>query len=313
MGFPNEAFPPPDLCSPKRGAPDRGRFITGAARACRSAFARLRMPLLYVVCCMPSPFCCAAARVCGTKRRFRRLPRLSGIPQSCFACACACPPGAARAFSGPKRGGYGTSPFRRTGGGGAHSRRDGPLCVRFDLCRRHLRVCAYWEHNADSRCCLRGMLFRRAGVEKMRTSGAALRENRKKDCPLVPGGFCRPPQRRFFARFGRLRLLAGKHVCVPTALSAADAESRQKSFSARAGAAAGRLRAVDRGLRNSSAGGGHGMRRVMKKYGLSSRAVRFFPIVRRAVPLGLHNITNEMKNRTILRLPFDRLGGGLRV
>ncbi len=87
----------------------------------------------------------------------------------------------------------------------------------------------------------------------------------------------------------------------------------KKRFSARAGAAAGRLRAVDRGLRNSSVGGGHGMRRVMKKYGLSSRAVRFFPIVRRAVSPGLHNITNEMKNRTILRLPFDRLGGGLRV
>lgn len=29
--------------------------------------------------------------------------------------------------------------------------------------------------------------------------------------------FCRRPQRRFCARFGRLRLLAGKHVCVPTA------------------------------------------------------------------------------------------------
>ncbi|MBS5480161.1 MAG: hypothetical protein KHX46_03365, partial [Clostridiales bacterium] len=66
------------------------------------------------------------------------------------------------------------------------------------------------------------------GRGKMCSSGAALRENRKKDCPLVPGGFCRRPQRRFCARFGRLRLLAGKHVCVPTALSAADAESRQK-------------------------------------------------------------------------------------
>lgn len=66
----------------------------------------------------------------------------------------------------------------------------------------------------------------------------------KKDSLLVPGGgFCRRPQRRFCARFGRLRLLAGKHVCVPKALSAADAESRQKEIfrpcGGRCGTAAG--------------------------------------------------------------------------
>lgn len=215
---------------------------------------------------MPSPLCRTAARACGTKRRFCRLPRLSGIPQSRFAGAYACPPCVARAFSGPKRDG---------------------------------------EHRESGAVRGRG---------KMRPSGAALRENRKKDCPLVPGGFCRRAQRRFCARFGQLRLLAGKHVCVPTApLGCRCGKPAKRDFPPVRGGPAGRLRAVDRGLRNSSADGGHGMRRVMKKYGLSSRAVRFFPIVRRAVSLGLHNITNEMKNRTVLRLPFDRLGGGLRV
>ena len=219
VGFPNKAFPPPDLCSPKRGA----ACPTEALHNRRGAGSRSRG----CVCRMPSPLCRAAARACGTKRRFCRLPRLSGIPQSRFAGAYACPPCVARAFSGPKRGGYGTSPHCRTGGG-AHSRRGGPLCVRSGLRRRRLRVCGYWVRNADGRCCLRGMSFRRAGAGKMCSSDTALRENRKKGQPARDGRrhFCRRPQRRFCARFGRLRLLAGKHVCVPTALSAADAESR---------------------------------------------------------------------------------------
>lgn len=260
------------------------------------------------------PLCRAAARVCGTKRRFCRLPRLSEIPQSRFAGACACPPGAARAFSGPKRAGYGTSPHCRTGGG-AHSRRDGPLCVRFGLRRRRLRVCGYWVRNTDSRCCLRGMSFRRAGAERCVHRARRCGEIAKKDSPLVTGGGISAA-----GRSTAFALALGGFVYWPESTSVSRQPSRlpmrkagKKRFSARAGAAAGRLRAVDRGLRNSSAGGGHGMRRVMKKYGLSSRAVRFFPIVRRAAPLGLHNITNEMKNRTILRLPFDRLGGGLWV
>lgn len=199
--------------------------------------------------------------------------------------------------------------------GGAHSRRDGPLCVRFDLCRRHLRVCAYWEHNADSRCCLRGMLFRRAGAERCVRRARRCGKIATKELSARDG-------RRFFAagRSAAFALALGGFVYWPESTSASRQPSRlpmrkagKKRLSARAGAAAGRLRAVDRGLRNSTADGGHGMRRVMKKYGLSSRAVRFFPIVRRAVSPGLHNITNEMKNRTILRLPFDRLGGRHRV
>lgn len=83
------------------------------------------------------------------------------------------------------------------------------------------------------------------GRGKMCSSGAALRGNRKKGQPARDGRrhFCRRPQHRFCACFGRLRLLAGKHVCVPTAFSAADAESRQKEIfrpcGGRCGTAAG--------------------------------------------------------------------------
>ncbi len=206
---------------------------------------------------------------------------------------------------------FATLPDRR----GAHSRRGGPLCVRFGLRRRRLRVCGYWVRNADSRCCLCGMSFRRAGAERCVHRARRCGEIAKKDSPLVTGGGISAA-----GRSTAFALALGGFVYWPESTSVSRQPSRlpmrkagKKRFSARAGAAAGRLRAVDRGLRNSSAGGGHGMRRVMKKYGLSSRAVRFFPIVRRAAPLGLHNITNEMKNRTILRLPFDRLGGGLWV
>lgn len=189
-------------------------------RACGIAFARLRMP--YAVAALPRggaglrnektflPFAEAfgdsAKSFCGRLR----LPALCG----------------ARLFRSEARRirDFATLPDRR----GAHSRRGGPLCVRSGLRRRRLRVCGYWVRNADGRCCLRGMSFRRAGAGKMCSSDTALRENRKKGQPARDGRrhFCRRPQRRFCARFGRLRLLAGKHVCVPTALSAADAESR---------------------------------------------------------------------------------------
>lgn len=182
VGFPNKAFPPPDLCSPKRGAAcptealhnRRGAGLRDRVRAAAYAVCRRRF----------------AARRRGLAERkdvFAVCRGFRGIPQSRFAGAYACPPCVARAFSGPKRGGYGTSPHCRTGGG-AHSRRGGPLCVRSGLRRRRLRVCGYWVRNADGRCCLRGMSFRRAGAGKMCSSDTALRENRKKGQPARDGG-----------------------------------------------------------------------------------------------------------------------------
>lgn len=284
----------------------QGRFITGAVRSCRSAFVRPCNAVCRRFAARRRGF---AERkdvfaVCRDFRRFRKVVLRALAParpvrRALFPVRSA-PDTGLRHTAGPagERTAVGTarSAFVLACAGGA--------------CGYAVIGCATPTAGAVCAGCRFGA---RARKDVFIGRGAAGKSQKRQPARDGRRHFCRRPQRRFCARFGRLRLLAGKHVCVPTTLSAADAESRQKSFSARAGAAAGRLRAVDRGLRNSSAGGGHGMRRVMKKYGLSSRAVRFFPIVRRAVSPGLHNITNEMKNRTILRLPFDRLGGGLRV
>ena len=216
--------------------------------------------------CMPYAVLLRGGTGLRNEKTFSPFAEAFGDSAKLF-CGRLRPPGAARAFSNPKRDGDIANPARRAGA---------------ERCVRRARRCG-----------------------KIATKELSARDGR-----------------RFFAagRSAAFALALGGFVYWPESTSASRQPSRlpmrkagKKRLSARAGAAAGQLRAVDRGLRNSTAGGGHGMRRVMKKYGLSSRTVRFFPIVRRAVSPGLHNITNEMKNRTILRLPFDRLGGGLRV
>ncbi len=262
VGFPNKAFPPPDLCSPKRGA----ACLTGALHNRRGAGLRDRVRA-------------AAYAVC--RRRFAARRRGLAERKDVFAVC--------RDFRGLRK-----------------------IFLRALAPVRPVRRAPFPARSAagnianPARC---------AGVGKCVRRTRRCGKIAKKDSPLVTGGGISAA-----GRSTAFALALGGFVYWPESTSASRQPSRlptreagKKRLSARTGAAAGRLRAVDRGLRNSSADGGHGMRRVMKKYGLSSRAVRFFPIVRRAVPLGLHNITNEMKNRTILRLPFDRLGGGLRV
>lgn len=260
MGFPNEALPPPNLCSPKHGA----ACPTGALHNRRGAVLRERFrAAAYAVCRRRF-----AARRRGFAERKDVLTVCRGFRglRKIFLRALA-PARPVRRAPFPVRSATGTLRIRR----GARA----------------------WENASFER-----------GAAGESQKGLPARDGRH----LPPGAA--PLLRSLWAassigRKARLRPDSPSRLPMRKA--------GKKRFSARAGAAAGRLRAVDRGLRNSSAGGGHGMRRVMKKYGLSSRAVRFFPIVRRAVSPGLHNITNEMKNRTILRLPFDRLGGGLRV
>ena len=173
IGFPNEVFPPPDLCSPKHGAGLRERFCAAVYAVCRRRFAARRRGFA------------ERKDVLTVCRGFRGLRKI-------FLRALA-PARPVRRAPFPIRSATGTSRIRR----GARARKD-----------------VFVGHGAAGK-------------------------SQKKDSPLVTGGFCRRAQRRFCARFGRLRLLAGKHVCVPTALSAADAGSRQKETFRPCGAAAG--------------------------------------------------------------------------
>lgn len=204
MGFPNEAFPSPDLCSLKRGAGLREPF-----RAAAYAVVVCRMP--YAVAALPR-----GGTGLRNEKTFLPFADAFGDSAKLFAGACACPPGAARAFSQSEARrirDFATLPDRR----GAHSRRGRPALRSFWPAPEALAGMRLLGAQHRQPVLFARDVVSARGRGKMCSSGAALRENRKKDCPLVPGGFCRRAQRRFCARFGRLRLLAGKHVCVPTA------------------------------------------------------------------------------------------------
>lgn len=204
------------------------------ARACGSAFVRPCMP--YAVAALPR-----GGAGLRNEKTFSPFAEAFGDCAKSF-CGRLRLPGAARAFSQSEARRIRGSPFRRTGGertavGG------GPLCVRSGLRRRRLRVCGYWVRNADSRCCLRGMLFRRAGAERCvrrarrcgriakrtaRSCRAAFAAGRSAAFALALGGFAYWPESTSASR---------------QPLSAADAESRQKEIfrpcGGRCGTAAG--------------------------------------------------------------------------
>lgn len=260
VGFPNKAFPPPDLCSPKRGAACptealhnrrgaglRDRVRAAAYAVCRRRFAARRRGLaerkdVFAVCRGFRGFRKVVLRALTPARPVWRAP---------FPARSAADTGL-RHTAGPAG--------ERTAVGAARSA--SVLACAGGACGYAVIGCATPTAGAACAGCRFGARARERMCYRTRRCGKIA----KKDSPLVTGGGISAA-----ARSAAFALALGGFVYWPESTFASRQPSRlpmrkagKKRFSARAGAAAGRLRAVDRGLRNSSAGGGHGMRRVMK-------------------------------------------------
>mgnify|MGYP006888069171 CR=1 FL=1 len=238
IGFPNEAFPPSDLCSPKcgaacptgalhnrRGAGLRERVRAAAYAVCRRRFAARRRGLaerkdVFAVCRGFRGLRKVVLRALTPARPVWRAPFPARSAADTGLRHTAGPAGSAQPSGRPALRPFWPAPEALAGMRLLGAQRRQPVLFVRDVVSAR-------------------------GRGKMCSSGAALRGNRKKGQPARDGRrhFCRRPQHRFCACFGRLRLLAGKHVCVPTAFSAADAESRQKEIfrpcGGRCGTAAG--------------------------------------------------------------------------